>query len=121
MGCPTWARNLAQVSVSLLGSRAQRTAASTRSGTWHYCDRDPVSWFDFARAIFTAALEAGLLERLPELTAVTSAQFPQAALRPLYSVLDTSAIQADFGVEPAGLHASLRACIEELKQHDEQH
>jgi dTDP-4-dehydrorhamnose reductase len=58
---------------------------------------------------------------MPELTAVTTAQFPQAATRPLYSVLDTSAIRADFGIEPAGLQASLRACIEELKQHDEQH
>ncbi len=116
-GCPTWARNLAQASTALLDQAG--TAATGRSGIWHYCDRDAVSWYDFAREIFTAALELGLLDSVPETTAVTTSEFPQAAKRPLYSVLDTSAIREDFGIEPAALHGSLRACIEELKTHDQ--
>jgi len=116
-GCPTWARNLARVSATLLEQAGQ---GFKRSGIWNYCDRDAVSWYDFARAIFRTALEAGLLDRLPETTAVATSEFPQAARRPLYSVLDTSAIRADFGIEPAGLQESLRACIEELKTHDQQ-
>jgi dTDP-4-dehydrorhamnose reductase len=91
-------------------------AAARRQGIWHYCDSGAVSWYDFAEAIFAAALSAGLLERVPELTAVPSAGFPQAAERPLYSVLDTSAIRRDFGIEPAELGPSLRACIEEMKR-----
>ena len=117
-GCPTWARNLARVSVTLL--EQERAEGRGRSGLWHYCDRDAVSWYDFARAIFDMARGLGLLDRLPETTAVTTAQFPQAAARPRYSVLDTSAIRADFGIEPAGLAESLRACIEEIRTHDEQ-
>jgi len=101
-GCPTWARNLARVSVSLL--EQERAEGRGRSGLWNYCDRDAVSWYDFARAIFAMARKLGLLDRLPETTAVT----------------DTSAIRADFGIEPAGLTESLRACIEEIKTHDEQ-
>jgi len=117
-GCPTWARNLARVSMAVL-----KQAGSTgpdQSGIWHYCDRDAVSWYDFALAIFATAQQLGLLTRLPETTAVTTSQFPQAATRPLYSVLDTSAIRADFGIEPAGLLESLRACIEDMETHDEQ-
>ena len=117
IGCPTWARNLARVSTAVLEQAAG--PGSGRSGIWHYCDRDAVSWYDFARAIFTTAQELGLLARLPETTAVTTSQFPQAATRPLYSVLDTSAIHADFGIEPAGLLGSLRTCIEDMKAHDE--
>ena len=116
-GCPTWARNLARVSTALLDQAG--TAATGRSGIWHYCDRDAVSWYDFAREIFTAALELGLLASVPATTAVMTSEFPQAAKRPLYSVLDTSAIREDFGIEPSALHGSLRACIEELKTHDE--
>ena len=118
VGCPTWARNLARVSSTLLEQDQARGGG--RSGLWHYCDRDALSWYDFAQAIFATARELGLLDRLPEMTAVTTAQFPQPATRPRYSVLDTSAIQADFGIEPAGLAESLRACIEDMRTHDEQ-
>lgn len=117
-GCPTWARNLARVSSTLL--EQVWAEGRGRSGLWHYCDRDAVSWYDFARAIFATARDLGLLDRQPDTSAVTTAQFPQAATRPRYSVLDTSAIRADFGIEPAGLLESLRACIEDMKTHDEQ-
>jgi dTDP-4-dehydrorhamnose reductase len=117
-GCPTWARNLARVTTTLLEQPG--APGSGRSGIWHYCDRDAVSWYDFARAIFCTAQKLGLLDRLPATTAVTTSQFPQAATRPLYSVLDTSAIRADFGIEPASLRESLRACIEDMKTHDEE-
>lgn len=118
VGCPTWARNLARVTQRMLAAVREDAAAARRQGIWHYCDSGAVSWYDFAQAIFAAALAAGLLERLPALTAVPSSGFPQAAERPLYSVLDTSAIRRDFGIEPAELEPSLRACIEEMKKHD---
>jgi dTDP-4-dehydrorhamnose reductase len=116
VGCPTWARNLSRVSAQMISAVREDVATARRQGTWHYCDSDAVSWYDFAQAIFAAALSAGLLERLPELTAVPSSGFAQAAERPLYSVLDTSAIRRDFGIEPAELGPSLRACIEEMKK-----
>jgi len=116
VGCPTWARNLARVTTRMISAVREDAAAARRRGIWHYCDSGAVSWYDFAQAIFAAALSAGLLERLPELTAVPSSGFPQAAERPLYSVLDTSAIRRDFGIEPPALGPSLRACIEEMKK-----
>jgi dTDP-4-dehydrorhamnose reductase len=92
VGCPTWARNLAQVTARLISAVGRNDG---RLGTWHYCDSGVLSWYDFAQAIFAAAQSAGLLERLPTTTAVPSSGFPQAARRPLYSVLDTSAIRRD--------------------------
>lgn len=113
VGCPTWARNLAQVTERLISAVGENPG---RLGTWHYCDSGILSWYDFAQAIFAAAQSAGLLERLPKTTAVPSSGFPQAARRPLYSVLDTSAIRREFGIEPAGFASSLRSCIEEMKR-----
>lgn len=118
VGCPTWARNLARVSAAVLAQARDEGASPRPRGTWNYCDRDAVSWYDFARTIFEVALAAGLLPRLPEMKAVSTPDFPQTATRPRYSVLDTAAIQRDFAVEPAGLDASLRSCIEELKKHE---
>jgi len=119
VGCPTWARNLARVSSEILQTALESPDEFDRWGIWHYCDAGVVSWYDFARAIFETALELGLLVRLPSTTAVPTAGFPQAAARPLYSVLDTNAIRESFGIAPAGLRTSLRACIGELKNHDE--
>ena len=115
VGGPTWARNLAQVTGRLIAALGRD---DSRVGTWHYCDSGVVSWYDFARAIFTEAHAAGLLERLPQTTAVPSSGFQQAARRPLYSVLDTAAIRRDFGIEPATFEASLRSCIEDMRKHD---
>ncbi|MDT8322155.1 MAG: dTDP-4-dehydrorhamnose reductase [Xanthomonadales bacterium] len=118
IGCPTWARNLARVSVQLVEAVRARPA-DVAWGIYHYCDASALSWYDFARAIFGMAAELGLLARLPDMTAVNSVEYPQVAERPLYSVLDTSAIGRAFAVQPASLKPSLRACLEELKRNDD--
>ena len=118
VGCPTWARNLAGVTTRVVRQMTDKAGETRRHGTWHYCDSGVVSWYDFARVIFDTARSIGLLDDAPETDALTSAQYPQAAVRPSYSVLDTSAISREFGIEPAGLEDSLKSCLEELKKHD---
>jgi dTDP-4-dehydrorhamnose reductase len=118
IGCPTWARNLAWVTGRLVTQFAAGDNGDFKDGIYHYCDADVVSWFDFARLIFDTAVRYGLLERLPEMTPVASSGFPQKAVRPLYSALDTSAIQRDYGIKPAALKSSLEACIEGIRQNE---
>ena len=64
------------------------------------------------------AVQVGLLDKMPEMTAVRSSEFPQKAKRPLYSVLDTAKIQETFGIEPAGMHPSLQACLREVAENE---
>ncbi len=113
VGCPTWARNLADYSM-----RAIRLGLSGRkklpSGIYHACDADPTSWYDFASLVFGTAVELGILERAPDMQKVTSEQFPQRAVRPRWSVLDTGSMQKDLGIRPAPLGHSLAACLQEL-------
>jgi len=114
-GCPTWARNLAQVSASVLQPSAGAGTDLTRQGIFHYCDSSVLTWYDFASLIFQLAVELKLLHEIPRLKSVRSTEFQQVARRPAYSVLDTSSIRKVFGVTPPGLEASLRACLEELE------
>ncbi len=113
-GCPTWARNLAQVSVAVID--AWPAAGSTQSsGVFHYRDDLSLSWYDFANSVFSLAVKAGLLDSLPMLTPVPSSDFPQPAKRPEWSVLDTSRIEQVFAVRPASFKDSLQTVIDEIK------
>jgi dTDP-4-dehydrorhamnose reductase len=116
VGCPTWARNLAGVSCSILKQLMESQPDQGHEGVFHYCDDTNVSWFDFASLIFEQAAELKLLHEVPRLKSIRSTEFPQKARRPSYSVLDTSEIREKYAVKPPGLEASLRACLEELKQ-----
>jgi dTDP-4-dehydrorhamnose reductase len=113
-GCPTWARNLATASVEVLRQVREHAADASRHGVFHYCDSTVMTWYDFARMIFEQAAELDILHKIPRLKAIKSAEYPQVARRPTYSVLDTAAIRQTFGVQPPALVTSLRACLQEL-------
>jgi dTDP-4-dehydrorhamnose reductase len=117
-GCPTWARNLADVTQKVINRLSTDASSADPGGIFHYCDGDAVTWYDFAHAIFSAAKRSGLLQKMPEMTAVQSSDFPQKAERPLYSVLNTSRIRETFGIEPAGLHQALQSCLEEMAENE---
>jgi len=112
-GCPTWARNLAFASDAVI-KNWQQPESGNRNGIFHYCDDQTVSWYDFARMIFSLAVDAGLLEEEPDLTPVPSAEFPQPAERPKWSVLDTHRINEVFNIRPASFHQALQVVIKEL-------
>ena len=110
-GRPTWARNLARVSSNMALLEGNTESAQ---GLDHYCDGGEVTWFGFASEIFRIGHQLGLIDSLPALTPVTSAEYPQKARRPGYSVLDTSKIEGELNVAVAGLEESLLACLGEL-------
>jgi dTDP-4-dehydrorhamnose reductase len=113
-GCPTWARSLARASIAVI--EAWPAAGLTNSsGVFHYRDDHCVSWYDFACAVFSLALKAGLLDSLPNLTPVPGSGFHQPAKRPAWSVLDISRISRIFAVQPASFEGSLQTVINEIK------
>ncbi len=77
---PTYAADAAEMIKSFL-VKNEKTY-----GTYHFANRGTCSWFDFASKIFE-------IEGIkPDINAVTSKEFITKALRPAYSVLDTSKI-----------------------------
>jgi len=84
-------------------------------GVYHYCDDRSLNWYDFAKMIFSHAVEVGLLECVPDLTPVPSSEFPQVARRPKWSVLETSKVSEVFNIQPASFESSLRTVIDQIK------
>ena len=121
-GCPTWAHNLALASDKIIrkwqSTGFEDTHSTGNRGVFHYCDDRAVSWYDFAQRIFSLAVEAGLLQKEPELTPVPSSQFPQPAERPKWSVLNTQLLNDVFAIHPVSFEQSLRAVIGEIATKD---
>jgi dTDP-4-dehydrorhamnose reductase len=114
-GRPTWARSLARVSSRVVERWRAGSSGTPLDGLYHYCDATAVTWHGFADRILRIGQRLGLLDRLPELRAVGSDRFEQAARRPAYSVLDTARIEQALALRPAGLDESLEGCLEDLR------
>jgi dTDP-4-dehydrorhamnose reductase len=114
-GCPTWARNLAGATLQMLHSLQGDQESEKHSGIYHYCDATVTTWYDFASLIFQKAAELGILQNVPVLNAIKSGDFPQAARRPKYSVLDTQAVREQFSIVPAELGWSLGECLKDYQ------
>lgn len=104
-GCPTSSQDLAHA----LLSAASLMTRSYISGTYHFCNAGPTTWFDFANAIFELRDSPG-----PRVVPISTAEFPTPAKRPRWSVLDTSSFKLAFGVEPRSWRESLKETMEKL-------
>jgi dTDP-4-dehydrorhamnose reductase len=98
---------------------ADATAALIRhgvdvAGTWHLTAGGETSWHGFGEAIVDGAHARGMLERIPRVVAIATAEYPTPARRPAYSVLDTTRLRADFGIAPPDWRAGLQATLDEL-------
>jgi dTDP-4-dehydrorhamnose reductase len=116
-GCPTWARNLALATDAVIGAWLE-PGQQDLGGVYHYRDSQAMNWYEFARAIFARALEAGLLREQPDIAPVPSSGFQRPARRPGFSVLDTGKIHRAFGVVPADFQQSLAAVIDEVRRRE---
>lgn len=113
-GCPTSARSIAQTLWSL--AIACRNNPEQPWGIYHYSGTPTCSWYDFAQEIFHQARHLGLLQQTPQLHAITTADYPTAAKRPAYSVLDNSAIGNAFAIRPKDWRDELQNVLQELAQ-----
>lgn len=114
-GSPVPARWLAAATVAALarGSRIGDVARAA-SGTYHLAAAGETSWHEFAVAILSQAHAAGLIARLPEVEAITSAEYPTPAKRPAYSRLDSEKFARAFGLRLPDWRAGLAQTLGEL-------
>ncbi len=110
VGSPTWARGLAQVIRALVG-------APEIHGICHWTDRGQCSWYQFAAEIHRLGRELGLLQGELVLHPVGSADYPQAATRPAYSVLDCRRSEQLLQRSALPWQRQLRAMLQDLSEH----
>ncbi|AOW21152.1 dTDP-4-dehydrorhamnose reductase [Urechidicola croceus] len=81
IGTPTYAVDLAKVILKIIVTK------NSKFGTYHYSNNGETSWFGFAEEIFNQC------NNNIELKAIKSEDYPTAAIRPKYSVLNKTKIQ----------------------------
>ncbi len=104
VGTPTWAESLATTVWAF-------AMTPGLSGVYHWTDGGEASWHAFAEAIQEEAVSLGMLEKAIPLQAITTADYPTAAARPLYSVLDSSTTCAALALQPAQWRVNLRRML----------
>ncbi len=104
-GCPTYAADLASVIIFFI---QQIEAGYEFSGIYNYCNKGIISWYDFANGIKNIKSSDCIINAIPAASYITP------AIRPAYSVLDTTKIKNDLGITIPNWKVSLEKCIELL-------
>ncbi|WP_285009768.1 dTDP-4-dehydrorhamnose reductase [Pedobacter faecalis] len=104
IGSPTYAIDLAGAILDIIAA----SGPGARYGLYHYSNEGAVSWYDFAQAIFELSATQVKVNPIP------SSDYPTAAKRPKFSVMDKSKIKSAFGLEVPYWRDSLIKCIEAL-------
>ena len=103
IGSPTYARDLAVFIMKIIERN------SNAFGLYHYCNLGEVSWFEFAKSIFEIA------DIKTNANPISTENYPTAAKRPRYSVLDTSKTQQTFDEQMPFWKDSLKKAIKNIK------
>jgi dTDP-4-dehydrorhamnose reductase len=104
VGSPTWAGSLAGAIFAFI-------ARPEVSGTYHWTDSGQASWYEFACAIQEEAFELGQIEKMIGIRPIPSAEYPAAAPRPAYSVLDCTESEQILDLKAAPWRENLRAML----------
>jgi dTDP-4-dehydrorhamnose reductase len=107
-GVPTAARSLA-LTIWECAARPEL------GGIHHWVDDGTASWYDFATAIQDIALLQGLVGKRVPIAPISWKEYGAAALRPSYSVLDTSSLSRALGREPRPWESWLAEVLDETR------
>lgn len=104
IGTPTYAKDLAKAIYAILISH------QWVEGIYHFSNEGACSWYDFTKSILRIA---GI--KTCEVLPIPTEDYPTAAMRPAYSILNKSKIKATYGLEIPYWEESLQECINRLK------
>ena len=124
-GTPTYARDLANVIVKVLGKTAEEgeefsgasalffaseKSSPSSANIYHYTNEGECTWYEFARTIAEYAGHTSC-----DIQPCTSEEFPSKVHRPAYSVLDKGKIKSALGISIPHWTDSLKICLKALK------
>lgn len=104
-GCPTYAADLAGVIMQIISSGKSKK----NPGIYNYTNEGTTNWYEFAVAIKKITGSNCMVNP------IATAEYPTAAKRPAYSVLDTTKIKKVFGVSIPKWEDSLEKCLKLIK------
>ena len=107
-GTPTYAGDLAEAVMQIVAGVIRNQVAFI-PGIYHYSNEGVCSWYDIAEAVVR---EAGIDCRVQP---ILTKNYPTAAKRPAYSVLDKGKIKETYNFEIPHWRSSLKRCIKLLQ------
>lgn len=114
IGCPTWARHIAEATAqALISLGTDREAWHSKSGIYHLVADGQGSWFDFASAIIEHQRQHEAIKN-HTVHPIGTDEYPLPAPRPAYSVLSTQKLRDTFGIHMPDWKAGLELALEEL-------
>jgi dTDP-4-dehydrorhamnose reductase len=112
IGSPTYAPHLAEAILAI--SRAVTAdPANARFGTYHAAGAGAVTWCGMAREIMRVSASLG--GPSATVTAITTADYPTAAVRPANSRLDCTKLAAAFGIALPPWQHGVAECVARLQ------
>ena len=109
MGSPTYAADLADAILEIIGHNKFRDVAQTTQ-IYNYSNEGEISWYEFAKEIFK-------IKKIDcEVNPVTSQQYPTPAKRPRNTLMNKDKIVKVFIIKISNWKSSLNTCITILKQ-----
>ncbi|MBC7872541.1 MAG: dTDP-4-dehydrorhamnose reductase [Ferruginibacter sp.] len=101
-GSPTYAADLAGVILQIISS------GQWQPGIYHYTNDGVISWYEFAEVIRELTGNSCKINPIP------TSDYPTAAKRPAYSVLDKTKIRQVYGVRLRNWQDSLAECLKKF-------
>jgi dTDP-4-dehydrorhamnose reductase len=111
-GCPTTAHDLADAILAIIASIDRTGWQLSYSGIFHAAGAGETTWHGLAIATFQEATRHGF--KVPEVAAITTAEWPTPAKRPANSRLDCAKLETVFGVRMPHWRGSLARTIDTI-------
>lgn len=108
IGAPTYAPDLAQVTMKIIAEFNARLEKLHGPEIFNYASEGQVSWFDFARFIFDVS---GLSV---DVSPIPTSAYPTPAKRPFWSMMNLTKIKKVFGIAPLYWKIGVEDCINAL-------
>lgn len=103
IGTPTYAGDLAKAILEIIPKLDHKAVE-----LFHYSNEGVCSWYDFAKAIFE------ITDMNVKINAIESSEFPTAAKRPYFSVLNKSKIKNRFQIKIANWRDALKDALKKM-------
>ncbi len=99
IGTPNWSRSLAEATAKIVRQMLRNPERFEElSGTYHMTGSGQTSWHGLATAYFSRRKNQGVSYRCKFVDPISTTDYPTAARRTAYSVLDSTKLEKAFGV-----------------------
>ncbi|HZY61826.1 MAG TPA: dTDP-4-dehydrorhamnose reductase [Edaphobacter sp.] len=121
-GAPTWSHDLAKMTAHVIarceaiaGGRPLPAAIADLNGIYHAAGAGETTWYGFAFEAIRLRRNKEPGATFADIQAISTAEYPTPAKRPMNSCLNCGKLEQQFGWEMMNWHESLREVLAELR------